>query len=123
MIEVKTPKNILVYKTKVLGPLTSKQLICFIFAGILDALIYGTILRPLHANEEVVLYTLMLVDVPILAFGYYEPMGLPLEKYLKMVYNTALLAPKYRKNKLTLYKHPTEPTKKSKKSKIYKAYD
>lgn len=123
MIEVKTPKNILVYKTKVLGPLTSKQLICFVTAGILDFLIYGAILGPLHVTEEVILYTLMLVDVPILAFGYYEPMGLPLEKYLKMVYNTALLAPKYRKNKSILYKYQTEQMKRVKKSKVHKAYD
>lgn len=122
MIEVKTPKNILVYKTKVLGPLTSKQLICFVIAGILDFFVYQSILKPLNATEEIILYALMLIDVPILAFGYYEPMGLPLEKYLKMVYNTALLAPKYRKNTLILYKTRSVVTKKVKKSKKYKAY-
>lgn len=122
MIEVKMPKNILTYKTKVIGPLTLKQLICFIIVGAMDFLVFVTILKPLQVSEEIMLYVWMLVDIPILLFGYYEPMGLPLEKYLKMVYNTALLAPKYRKNVRILYKAKPSVVKKEKKSKKYIAY-
>ena len=40
MIETKVPKDIRVYKTKIIGPLSFRQLICLIVAVIVDGFLY-----------------------------------------------------------------------------------
>lgn len=122
MIEVKMPKNILVYKTKLLGPLNLKQTICFALALALDFIVYQLVVLNFQLPREAVFYLFILLDIPILIFGYYEPMGMPLEKYLKYYMQSVFMAPKYRKNKRVLYKAETSRKKKVKKSKNYRAY-
>lgn len=124
MVEVRVPKNIMIYESKTIGPFTTKQFVCMIAAVGLDFLLYSFILKPMEVSTEVLFYTIAFADVPILAIGYYKPMGLSLEKYLKMIYNTVILAPSKRLNKLEMIrkpeKHKKEKTKVSKKLKAYK---
>lgn len=122
MIEVKTPKNILVYKTKILGPLNIRQTICFTIVGILDFFVYQMFIKGAQLPPEVIFYIFVFLDVPILLFGYYEPMGMPLEKYIKYYMQSMFVSPKYRKNKHIIYKRNEEIGKKTKKSKTLKAY-
>lgn len=125
MIEVKTPKNILVYKTKILGPLTVRQTICFAIVGVIDFIIYQTIVKGSQLSLDVIFYLFVFCDVPVLIFGYYEPMGMPLEKYIKYYIESLLVAPKYRKNKNIIYKSGAANCKKKrgpKKSKKYIEY-
>lgn len=122
MIEVKTPKNILVYKTRILGPLTVRQTICFAIVGLIDLIVYQTIVKGSQLPPEVIFYLFVFCDVPVLLFGYYEPMGMPLEKYLKFYIESSLIAPKYRKNTNVIYKSEIKNTKKKKEPKKSKNY-
>lgn len=122
MIEVKTPKNILVYKTRILGPLTVRQTICFAIVGLIDLIVYQTIVKGSQLPPEVIFYLFVFCDVPVLLFGYYEPMGMPLEKYLKFYIESSLIAPKYRRNTNVIYKSEIKNTKKKKEPKKSKKY-
>lgn len=123
MVEVRVPKNIMIYESKTIGPFTTKQFVCMIAAVGLDFLLYNLLLKPMEVSTEILFYTIAFADIPILAFGYYKPMGLPLEKYIKMIYNTVILAPAKRLNKIEMI-HETDNSnkKKSKPSKHLKAY-
>ena len=122
MIEVKTPRDIMAYETKVFGPLTLKQLICIIIAIVLDIFLYSMIIKPYQLPEKLAFYVIAITDIPILAFGYCKPKGISLDKYIKMIYQTAFLAPTLRKNKVAFIKKDEAAKKKIKKSKKYKAY-
>lgn len=123
MVEVRVPKNIMIYESKTIGPFTTKQFVCLIIAVGIDFLLYNLILKPMEVSPEVLFYTIAFADVPILAIGYYKPMGISLGKYLKMIYNTVILAPAKRLNKLEMIPKPESQKKeKTKKSKTLKAY-
>lgn len=122
MIEVKVPRDILKYKTKLVGPFTSRQIICFVIAVMLDLLFYNTIYTGLNLPSELLFYIIMFLDLPIMAFGYLTPMDLTLEKYLKVVVQTKLLAPTKRKNIKRFKQKTITDDKKVKKSKQFKAY-
>lgn len=122
MIEVKVPKDILKYKTRLVGPFTSRQVLCFGIAVALDLLFYSTVYQALGLPMELLFYVILLLDIPIMAFGYCTPMELPLEKYIKILIQTKLLAPTKRKNIRKFIKEKPNDGKKQKKSKHYKAY-
>lgn len=122
MIEVKVPRDILKYKTKLVGPFTSRQIICFVLAVMLDLLFYNTVYTGLDLPSELLFYIIMFLDLPIMAFGYLTPMELSLEKYLKIVIQTKLLAPAKRKNVRRFKEKDMTEEKKIKKSKQFKAY-
>lgn len=103
MIEAKMPKDIRVYETKIFGPLTLRQSICFVVAIVLDVILYVTVIKPFHVNIKMIIYLIMFADVPVFAFTC-KPMGMPLEKYLKDVTMRSFLAPKNRKAKNTIRK-------------------
>ena len=86
MIEAKMPKDIRVYETKLIGPLTLRQTICLCVAIFVDIVLYVTVIKPFHVNIRLVVYLIMFADVPIFAFTY-KPMGMALEKYLKNAWN------------------------------------
>ena len=95
-IEVRVPKDIRTYKTKIIGPLTLRQLICITCAGSLDLFLYSGILSSLHLDREVLFYALILIDLPILLF-ITEPEGMPFEIYLKEVVFRMFFFPRYRR--------------------------
>ena len=81
MIETKVPMDIRKYKSKFIGPFTTRQLICGIIAGCLDIVLYFLIVEPLGISLRPAIFLLVLVDCPILAFTI-EPLGMPMETYL-----------------------------------------
>lgn len=103
MIDGKMPKDIRVYKTKIIGPLTGRQILLVLLLLIIDLILYRYVVGPLSLPREAVIYGLILIDIPIAAFGWIEPQGMPLERYLKDVLIRYLMVPTCRKAKLVLY--------------------
>lgn len=101
MIETKVPKDIRRYKTKLIGPFSTRQLICFAVAVVVDILVYLCILGPLELSLNTVIYVIIFLDIPIFAF-IFEPMGVPMEIYLKNVMVKSFIYPAKRKVKTRL---------------------
>lgn len=106
MIETKMPKDIRTYKTKLIGPFTMRQIICVAVMTVVDITLYALVIQPFQLSTEFIIYGLILVDVPIGAFGWIEPQGLPLEKYLKNVLLRSFIAPVNRKPQRILHDNP-----------------
>lgn len=82
-LQVKVPQDVRDYKEKIIGNMSGRQLI---FGGIAAAIgvvvcvvAYFVLKMPVDAFGWII----MVVDAPILAFGWYRPMGLNFETYLK----------------------------------------
>ena len=104
MIETKMPKDIRAYKTKLIGPFTGRQTICVAIAGVVFILFYACIAKPFHLPQEYLFYIGLPLIIPILAFGWYEPNGMKLEKYLQKVVIRSFAVPIKRKAGQALYK-------------------
>lgn len=103
MIETKMPKDIRAYKTKLIGPFTMRQIICVAVMAVVDFILYALVIQPFQLQAEFIIYGLIFIDVPIGAFGWIEPQGLPLEKYLKDVLLRSFISPVKRKPQRILY--------------------
>lgn len=103
MIETKVPKDVRSYKTKILGPLTLRQIICIVVAGIFDIILYmiATSMN-MKLNAEMVIYSLIFLNLPIFAFML-EVQGMTMEKYIKNVLLDSFLKPSKRKAENLLY--------------------
>lgn len=97
MIETKVPKDIRVYETKIIGPFSLRQAVCFLLLIFLDILIYSFVINPFSISADYAVYLLCLVDIPVAAFGFVKVMGVPLEKYLGSVIKSSFLSPTGRK--------------------------
>ena len=84
MIEAKVPKDIRSYKTKVAGPLSFRQLICFGICVVVDVAIFFLIQQPHEYPMSSFLYIYIFIDCIIFSFTL-EPSGMPMEVYLKNV--------------------------------------
>lgn len=124
MIEVKMPKDIMTYESKVVGPLTMRQLICAIIAVILDVIVYFVLIRALALSSDALLYAVFLIDIPVMMFGYVKPYGMHLEQYISDVFLRSMLVPKWRrpKNKIvSIRKNPSISEKSDKeREKLFK---
>ena len=108
MIETKMPKDIRSYKTKFIGPFTMRQILCIAIMAAVDIILYILVIQPLKLPMEFIVYGLIFVDVPIGAFGWIEPQGIPLEKYLIDVILRSFIAPAKRKPKKMIYVNAPE---------------
>jgi hypothetical protein len=97
MIEAQIPKDIRKYESKLVGPFTLRQLICFIIACVL-ALLAFRILKPLIGSSNASTICLI-IGIPPIAFGWVKPYGMTLEKFLQSALIGNVLAPKKRKYK------------------------
>lgn len=104
MIETKVPKDIRVYETKLIGPFTARQFVCLVITGVFDVFAYSVVFKPLNLSSDFLIYAVLFVDLPLIAFGWVKPMGIPLERYLKMLIVTNFLSPRKRtaKNKIAM---------------------
>lgn len=125
-IEKEIPKDISKYESKLIGPLTTRQVLCGIPAVLLAIGSYF-LLRNI-VSDDVVFFVAFLVAMPLLLCGWYKPYGIPFEKYISIVFVSQVLAPKHRKYVTeNSYKIPDESqskeTKKKKKDKKKKKSD
>lgn len=121
MIEREMPKDIRKYEAKFFGPFTLREAICLAIAGICSLTLYNTIGKMIIPNIRG--YICFGAAIPPIAFGWLEPYGMTLEKYLNVILRTMVLAPKKRKYKTqNMYdiKNPTKINSKKKKKKKIK---
>lgn len=103
MVETKVPKDVRAYKTKIIGPFTMRQLICIAAAVAFDFVLYLIVTAlDVHLNMRLVIYGLVFINLPILAFML-EIQGMPLEQYLSKVALANFVKPTKRKMQNLLY--------------------
>lgn len=91
MIEIEIPKDIRKYESKFIGPFTLRQTICVGIAAACSITIYNTVGKLLIQDMRAPLC--FIAAAPALLAGWYKPYGLPLEKFLKVIIVTMILAP------------------------------
>lgn len=112
MFEAKDPKDIRVYKTKIVGNLTFRQFISVVVTLLVDFIIYQTVLKSMKIPFDDYVTIFILISIPILCFGWVRPMDMPLEKYLKYISFSLFFAPKKRKAKTVIFKDEKIESKK-----------
>ena len=97
MAYVQIPKDLSNVKTKVALNLTKRQLIGFAVAGLIGI---PTYLKTRNAlGNDLAIFLMMILTIPIFFVVFYEKDGLPCEKYLKYVYHHEKYQPKVRVSK------------------------
>lgn len=127
MIEIEVNQDIREYKTKLIGPFTTRQVICLILGGTTVIGAYN-LLQP-YLTSDTTTFVCMILAVPfILMSGIFEPHGMKMEDFLKVSFVSLVLSPTVRKyelensyNKQLMEERKKKKKKKRKKSKI-KAY-
>lgn len=108
MIETKVPMDVRKYKAKLIGPFTTRQLICLTICIAIDIVFYLLLAGPAQIPVKITVFILVVIDCPVLAFTL-EPLGIPMEKYLKNVLLRMFLAPIRRKAKSPVPVPETKP--------------
>ena len=98
MIEAQIPKDIRKYESKLVGPFTLRQLICFLI-GCGCAFLGYKIIGPIFGSDNSVTVAFFLA-IPAIAFGWVKPYGMTLEKFLQTALISNFIAPKHRKYKI-----------------------
>lgn len=127
MIEIEVNQDIREYKTKLIGPFTTRQVICLILGGTTVIGAYN-LLQP-YLTSDTTTFVCMILAVPfILMSGIFEPHGMKMEDFLRASFVSLVLSPTVRKyelensyNKQLMEEQKKKKKKKRKKSKI-KAY-
>lgn len=97
MIEMEIPKDVMSVDTTLVGPLTTRQTVCFGITAVIEYAYY-TIINSLNLGltmDNMIGFGVILA-LPILAFSFVKPYGLPLEKYIANVFALTYLAPRIR---------------------------
>lgn len=94
MIEIRTIKDINSYETKLVGPFTGRQALCLAIAVPVGWKLYAMI-SP-FVSTDVATSLLFIPAVIAYLFGWYKPYGMPLEKFLRSIFVTTVLAPSHR---------------------------
>ena len=97
MAYVQIPKDLSNVKTKVAFNLTKRQLIGFAVAGLIGI---PTYLKTRGAlGNDLAVFLMLIITIPIFFVVFYEKDGIPCEKYLKYVYLHEKHQPKVRVSK------------------------
>ena len=96
-IEKSIPEDIRDFEPALIGPFTKRQTLCLVGAvgaGLAIVFLTGSLL-----SLELKMFLVIAISSPLILVGWYKPYGLPFEKFAKVVVNSMILAPKYRKYK------------------------
>lgn len=96
MIERNIPKDITKYEAKLIGPFTTRQVVCYI-PGIIIAIGVNLVLYKVIGDLS--LLVSIILATPFFLCGSWKPYGIPLEKFAKKIIVGALIAPSKRKYK------------------------
>ena len=96
-INIVIPKDITKYEAKLIGPLTTRQTVCAVPACVLG--IFAFMVLSKYATRDTAIFASMIIIVPLILLGWYKPYGIPLEKFIKTIFVTMVMAPKNRKYK------------------------
>ena len=95
MIEIKILKEITEYKEKFLFGLTVRQLVSAVVA--LAVCVPLFIFGKDYLGEDLVGWIIILVAIPVFAFGFFRYDGMPFEKFLALIYRQKWVEPQKRK--------------------------
>ena len=95
MIEIKIPKEITDYKEKFLFGLTVRQLVSAVVALAICVPLF--IFGKDYLGEDLVGWIIILVAIPVFAFGFFRYDGMPFEKCLALIYRQKWVEPQKRK--------------------------
>lgn len=95
MIEIKIPKEITEYKEKFMFGLTVRQLVSAVVALAICVPLF--LFGKDFLGEDAVGWLVILVAVPIFAFGFFRYDGMPFEQFLMMIYRQKWVEPQKRK--------------------------
>lgn len=95
MIEIKIPKEITDYKEKFLFGLTVRQLVSAVVALAICVPLF--IFGKDYLGEDLVGWIIVLVAIPVFAFGFFRYDGMPFEKFLALIYRQKWVEPQKRK--------------------------
>lgn len=118
MIEIEVNQDIREYKTKLIGPFTTRQVICLILGGTTVIGAYN-LLQP-YLTSDTTTFVCMILAIPfILMSGIFEPHGMKMEDFLRASFISLVLSPTVRKYELenSYNKQLMEERKKKKKKK------
>ena len=82
-LEVRVPKEITEYKEKILFGLSIRQLFSFIFATLIGFLSYYLSFK--FFGKDVASYVVILITMPVFAFGFFKKDGFTFEKYIVII--------------------------------------
>lgn len=128
MIEVEVNQDIRQYKTKLIGPFTTRQVICLVIGG---AVVIGAynFLQP-YVTTDMTMFICMTLAIPfVLMSGIYEPHGMHMEDFLRSSFVSLVLSPNVRKyeienscNKQLVEERKKKKKKKKRKKSLIEAY-
>ena len=95
MIEIKIPKEITEYKERFLFGLTIRQ--CVSAAAALAICVPLYLFGKDYLGDDVVGWLVILIAVPIFAFGFFKYDGMPFEQFIAMLYRQKWVEPQKRK--------------------------
>ena len=120
MIQVEIPKDIRKYESKLVGPFTTRQTICFSIAAVIAVLLYFFIGQFVAGD---VLFFIIFVGVsPALIFGWLKPYGMTCEHFLATAFVSLVISPKYRKYRTQNAFAPSKSELQAKKAERKKKY-
>ena len=93
MIQIEIPKDIRKYEAKLIGPLTTRQTVCFLLAVAVALPLYFS-LSFLPNDFKYIL--IGAICAPILLAGWIKPFGVNFEDFIRIVFITNILSPKNR---------------------------
>lgn len=118
MIEVEINQDIRQYKTKLIGPFTTRQVICLVLGGATVVGAYN--LLQSYLTSDMTSFICMTLAIPfVLMSGIVEPHGMNMEDFLRASFVSLVLAPTVRRYELenSYNKQLVEERKKKKKKK------
>lgn len=95
LIEIKIPKEITDYKEKFLFGLTVRQLVSAVVALAICVPLF--IFGKDYLGEDLMGWIIILVAIPVFAFGFFRYDGMPFEKFLALIYRQKWVEPQKRK--------------------------
>lgn len=94
-IEIEIPKDITKYEAKLMGPFTTRQIVCLVPAVLLAIATYNVGKK--FVTQDTCYFLVLIVISPFLLCGWYKPYGMPFEKFIKTAFVSNILSPKHRK--------------------------
>ena len=114
MIEAKVPKDIRVYETKLVGPLTGRELVCSVLMLTSAIITYNICCTVFDMSLDMFVYVGIIACLPFAALGWYKPHGMRMETYIQRVAMYNAIAPLYRTPKNVIYRYKKDTSKISK---------
>lgn len=94
MIETRVPKDIRQYESKIIGPLTTRQLICVSLSAAASVGLF-TVFKAIGLPTEYTIYIVVVCVLPIMAFAV-KIDGMRMEVYIRDVVMNYFMSPKIR---------------------------